>query len=199
MEITYSVWAFVISLAAVINGLGIVRLLGGFSEFLRKREALEVSGYWVFTVLVAFQLFLHVLLWWSLLSVREAGTIDYLKYIYLLAGPTLLFLSTSFLEVDIDSGAVDLRDSYARMRRPYYSLAIAFWSWAIFLWPVFVGRFAPTIVITIPMLAISVVLRMTSNPRLHAGGVLGFWALYLTFVGLYGMHIGAVGRVMTQG
>lgn len=72
--ITCSVWSFVI--AAVIDGLGIVRLPGGFA---------------------AFQLFLHVLLWRSIFSVGEAGPICCLTCIYPLTGPAPLSWSASFV------------------------------------------------------------------------------------------------------
>jgi hypothetical protein len=198
MEIAYSVWSYIVALAAVINGLGIVRLLSGFASYLRKRDSLSIKPYWVMNVLITFQLFMHILLWWSLLSVREAGSINFLTYIYLITGPTLLFLGSNFLELDVDSDEIDMRAEYYRLRKPYFSLAATFWLWIIFLWPVFVGKFAPTLAITVPMLLIAATLRITDNPKVHAVGVVGFWALYLIFVGLYGMQLGGVGRTMTQ-
>jgi len=43
MELTKEVWTFVIALAAVVNGLGIVRLLGGFSDYLKNRDSLNAE------------------------------------------------------------------------------------------------------------------------------------------------------------
>jgi hypothetical protein len=67
------------------------------------------------------------------------------------------------------------------------------------LWPVFVGSFAPTLKLISVFLAISIVLRFTSNSRAHAAGVIGMCLVYALFVAIYAMQLGAVGRVMTQG
>ncbi len=62
MEIMSSSWMFIVSLVAVINGLGIVRLLSAFAEYLRRRDAVEMRHYWVYYLLTGFQLLVHVLL-----------------------------------------------------------------------------------------------------------------------------------------
>ena len=76
MEMTREVWAFVVALAAVVNGLGIVRLIGGFGDYLRKRHVLEVEHYLPFTAMAFFQLLTHALLWWSILGLKSAGSIN---------------------------------------------------------------------------------------------------------------------------
>jgi len=199
MEMAYGTWAFVITLVAVINGLGIVRLLSAMSDYLRMRRKLNVRHYWVFSLLLFFQLLVHVLLWWSLLGVREAGNINFLSYLYLLAGPTLLFLGSGFLVPDVDSEAIDMRQEYAAIRKPYYSLATAFFLWAIFLWPVFVGRFAPTATLLGVFFTVSAVLRITDNARVHSAGVAALFITYCLFVTVYAMQLGEVGRAMIQG
>jgi len=52
MELDIRAFPFIISLAAVINGLGIVRLLGTFAELLRKRHTLQIRNYWVYNAQV---------------------------------------------------------------------------------------------------------------------------------------------------
>jgi len=36
MDQTMEAWPFVIALAAVVNGLGVVRLIGGLGEYIKK-------------------------------------------------------------------------------------------------------------------------------------------------------------------
>jgi hypothetical protein len=62
MELNYPAFAFIISLAAVVNGLGIVRWIAGFAEYLRQRNSLQVKHYWVFNLWAAAQFLLHILL-----------------------------------------------------------------------------------------------------------------------------------------
>ena len=66
MELDFPAVAFIMTLAAVINGMGIVRLLASFAEYLRRQSNLEIVHYWVFNLWIAFQFPLHVLMWWSL-------------------------------------------------------------------------------------------------------------------------------------
>ncbi len=92
-----STFAFTISLAAVINGLGIVRLLTTLAEYLRVRDKFKVTHYWVYELLLLFQFLLHVLLWWTLWGARDASNFNFLIYLYMLAGPVLLYLGSSLL------------------------------------------------------------------------------------------------------
>ena len=117
METSNSLWPLVIALAAVVNGLGIVRLIAGLGEYLKKQSTLNVQHYWVYTLLAFFQLLGHLLLWWSILGLREIDNINFLNYLYLLIGPTLLFLATSLLIPDIKEKSVDLRAEYYNIRK----------------------------------------------------------------------------------
>ena len=64
MELDIQAFVLIISVAAVINGLGIVRLLGSFAEYLRHKDSLQVQQhYWVYNLLAVFQFLAHVLLY----------------------------------------------------------------------------------------------------------------------------------------
>ncbi len=45
MELDFRAFAFIITLAAVVNGLGIVRWVAGFAEYLRQANSLQVKHY----------------------------------------------------------------------------------------------------------------------------------------------------------
>ncbi len=196
MENTNSIWPFVIALAAVVNGLGIVRLIGGLGEYLRNYSTLNIKHYWVYTLLVVFQLLAHMLLWWSILGLRSAGNINFLSYLYLLIGPTLLYLGTSLLIPDIKDESIDLRAEYYKFRKAFFSILILFWLWGIFVWPVFGHSFAPTVPLIIVWLLISVILRITDNPKIHATLVTANCVIYAAFIVFFAMKLGEVGRTV---
>ena len=198
MEITQGVFTFIVSLAAVINGLGIVRIVGGLGDYIRRRETLNVNHYWVFSLVVLFQLLAHVLIWWAMLGLRDIGSINFLQYLYLLLGPTLLFLATSLLLPDITDNRVDLRTEYRRLRKPYYSILTVFWAWSIAIWPVFGYPLAPTWKFAAGWMAIMIVLRLTENPKVHAVLISATWLLLIVYIGIYAMQLGAVSRLMIQ-
>ena len=199
MELDASSFTFTISLAAVINGLGIVRMLSGFAEYLRAKRQLNIGHYWVFGLVAAFQFLLHILLWWSFWNIREAGTFNFLTYVYVLCGPIMLFLGTSLLLPDVEGREIDLKIQYFDIRRSYFTVMAILWLWAIFLWPVLSGVFPPTSQVFTGFLAISVTLRFTDHPKVHVAGALVSWALLIAFVALYAMQLGGIGQSISNG
>ncbi len=198
MELDATSFTFTISLAAVINGLGIVRMLSGFAEYLRAKRQLNVSHYWVFALVAAFQFLLHILLWWSFWNIREAGTFNFLTYVYVLCGPIMLFLGTSLLLPDVEGRKIDLKIQYFDIRRSYFTVMAILWLWAILLWPVLSGVFPPTSQVFTVFLAISVTLRFTDHPKVHVAGALANWALLIAFVALYAMQLGGIGQSISS-
>ncbi len=192
MPVDSSTFVFIISLAAVVNGLGIVRWLTGFTEFVRRRSTLQITHYWVYSLAAVFQFMLHVLFWWSLWSIRGSTTINFLSYLYLLSGPTLLFVGTAILSPELDDDSVDLRKHYFEARVTYSTVLILAWLWAIFLSPVLRGAFASNAVFFIALLMMPFIQRLTAHPRAHAVAAVGNWLLLGTFVGLSQFQLGVV-------
>jgi len=198
MELTPGIFMFIVALAAVVNGLGIVRIVGALGEFVRRRESLNVSFYWVHSLLVLFQLLAHVLLWWSLIGLHEISSINFLQYLYVLIGPILLFLATSLLIPDFTDNAVDLRAAYWRSRKPYYSILPVFWIWTMLVWPVFGYSIAPTWKFAFCWMIIMITLRLTENSTVHAVLVSAIWLLMVVFIGIYAMQLGGIANQMLQ-
>ncbi len=197
MEYDFRAFAFIITLAAVVNGLGIVRWLASFAEYLRNMNALNVKHYWVFTLAAAFQFMVHILLWWSLWGTREAGVFNFLIYLYLLTGPILLYLGTSLLVPDVADDGVDLRAHYFRVRRMYSTVLLLMWTWAILIWPILKGAFAPTAPMIAVFVIIAITMRLTDNPKVHGIAVTLNCLLYISFIVLFAMKLGGVGAQMS--
>jgi hypothetical protein len=193
-----SSFMFTVSLAAVINGLGIVRLLSGLAEYLRSRGKVQVTHFWIYNLLLLFQFLLHVLLWWSLWGVRGVDSFQFLNYLYLLIGPILIFLGSSLLLPEFKTGGIDLREQYFEIARPYFTVMALAWLWAIGFWPVLVGVLAPTAPILGTYLIAALILRSVRNERLHAVLVIGHYFVLFLLVGLFGMQLGGVGRAITE-
>jgi hypothetical protein len=186
----FRAFAFVITLAAVVNGLGIVRWLTVFSEYLRRNQSLHVQHYWVFSLLAAYQFLLHILMWWTFWSFREAANFNFLTYLYLLTGPILLFLGTSLLMPSVDSDGVDVRSHFSGVRRMYSTVLILLWLWALGASPILRGYLAPTAPLLALFLATAVMLRVTDNPKVHSIAIVANWLLVVAFVGLFAMQLG---------
>lgn len=187
----FASFAFIITLAAVVNGLGIVRWLTGLAEYLSQRETLDIKHYWVYSLSASFQFLLHILMWWSLWGVRDAPTINFLMYVYLLAGPVLLYLGTSVLAPDVD-GDTEMKKHYFSVRPTYSSVLSLVWIWAILITPVLRGEFAPTMPMYVLFLAAALMQRITNRPAIQALVAIVNWLLLIVFVGLYAIRLGGV-------
>lgn len=187
-------FTFIISLAAVINGLGIVRWLGAAAELLRRGSEVQFQMTWTYCFFASLQFLLHILLWWSLWGVREVIHFNFATYLYLLCGPILLFLGSSLLAPHIEVKNFDLRTHYDSVRKSYWTIFALVSLWAIFLWPIMIGSFAPTVPILSAYFLMALVLRLTDNPRVHFVCSVVALGLIILFVGLYQLQLGAVTR-----
>ncbi|MGI9330768.1 MAG: hypothetical protein ACR2QB_08600 [Gammaproteobacteria bacterium] len=196
-----SSFAFTISLAAVINGLGIVRLLSALAEYLRRRDRIEVGHFWVYGLLLLFQFVLHVLFWWAMFGVRSVGGFNFVGYMYLLVGPVCIYLATSLLipDVDGDSKSVDLRAQYFHLAPAHFSVIATMWFWAVFLWPVLTGKFAPTAPMLFCIGSLALVLRFSKSERLHSILVPIYCFAIVSFIGLFQLRLGSVATAFIEG
>lgn len=189
MPIEFASFAFIITLAAVVNGLGIVRWLAGLAEYLRRKDSLNLRHYWVLSLFASFQFLMHILMWWSLWGVRGAAEINFLMYVYLLAGPVLLFLGTSVLSPDISS-ATDMREHYFSVRVTYASVQVLLWLWVIFLGLILRGEFAPTLPIICLFLVIALTQRQIAHPMVQGLLASASWLLLIFFIASHAMQLG---------
>ena len=193
MEISTATWNFVVSLAAVINGLGIVRLVGGFGDFLKKRKSLTVNHYWVYSVMALFQLLAHILLWWSIVGLQSAGNLNFLSYLYLLLGPTLMFLATTML-LPTMGDEIDLEAEYYEFRATYFTVLALFWVWVLCFWPAFGYDISPNWPQQIVWLAMAMIMALSANRTVHA--ILApahlFW--FAVMVGRTAMELGTMAQ-----
>jgi hypothetical protein len=183
-------FAFIITLAAVVNGLGIVRWLTAFSEYLVQRRHIDLQHYWVFSVLAPFQFLLHILMWWTMWSLRDATNINFLTYLYLLSGPVILFLGTSALIPSIESDKADIRSHFSDVRPIYSTVLVLLWAWAIFAGPVLRGALAPTAPLLALFLVAAIFLRATASPKVHGAVVVFNWAVVSAYIAMYAMQLG---------
>lgn len=193
-----SSFTFTISVAAVINGLGIVRILTGVAELLRNRRRFQVKPYWIYSLLLSFQFLLHILLWWAMYGASAVEEFNFIQYLYLLIGPILIFLATSLLLPDADGNALDLSIIYPELAPAYFTVISFMWLWAIFLWPVLAGQFAPSAPLLAGLMALAVALRLVGSRRAHAVLVPAYCLAIIIFILLFQIQIGGVGRIVNR-
>lgn len=190
MENTAHPFMFIVSLAAVVNGLGIVRLVSAFAEYLKIRHKVEIRYYWAFTLFAVLQLLLHIFFWWSLWSLRDTESFNFLQYLFLLSGPTLLYLATNLLAPALNENVIDLEAAYFNSRRTFFSVMSLVWLWCVLLRPLLGGALAQTWPYLVAFLASSLLLRFTEWRPVHTAVAIFQWLLMIVFIGLFGMQLG---------
>ena len=190
MGLEFKDFAFIVALAAVVNGMGIVRILTGVAEYVRRQAKVDVITHWVFILWVAFQFLLHLLLWWSMWGLQAAENFAFLHLLFVLLAPILLYLGSSLLIPDVDEEPLDLRKHYYAIRKSYFNVAALLWLWAILQVPVFTGALSPTMPIWVGMLAMAVILRVTAAPKVHAALSIASWALISIYTAGFALQLG---------
>ena len=183
-------FTFIISLAAVVNGMGIVRLLTALSEFLRFKNKANIDHYWVYSCFASLQLVLHIFFWWSLWSLRSLESFNFFKYLYLLIGPTLLFLATSLLVPALDGQRLNMKEIYYNNKKTFFTVMSLAWLWGIMLRPITRNEFGETLPLFLFFLISSVLLRIADYPKVHAALALFQWAVLLVFIVFFGLELG---------
>jgi len=190
MPVDASSFVFIIALAGIVNGLGIVRWLTVFAEYLRLRSTVRVVHYWVFTLSAGLQFLLHILFWWSLWTLRGDATINFLSYLYVLSGPILLYLGTALLTPNVDGDKLDLRQHYFAARSVFSNVLFLLWLWALFVSPMLRGSFAPTAPVFIVFLANALVMRATTNATIQGISAIVNWVLFVALIAHYFLQLG---------
>jgi hypothetical protein len=190
MDLDFRAFAFIIALAAVVNGLGMTRLLLGLAEYLRRRRHFEIAHSSLFGAWAGLQFILHILLWWQMWTVQQAATFTFLTYLYLLLGPILLFLGTSLLLPDVPEGRLDLSEHYVDGRKSFFTVGLLFWLWALFLGVVLEGAFRPAAPLLATFAAVTAVLRLSANMKIHAVLTVVSWLLIAAFTAAYAVRFG---------
>jgi len=176
----------------VVNGLGIVHWLKGLSEYLRRKNELNVQHYWAYSLFASFQFLLHIVMWWSLWGVRDGAEINFLMYVYLLTGPVLLYLGTSVLGPNIGGDTFDMKVHYFAVRPTYSSVLALLWLWAIFMSPVLRETIAPTMPVFVMFFVLALTQRVVASQKIQ--GILAAlnWLLLVIFITAYAMQLSSL-------
>jgi hypothetical protein len=196
MPSEFGAFNFIGTLAAVINGLGIVRWLNSLAEFLKRKDAMAIEYYWVYSLAALFQFVMHILLWWSLWNIRNADVLTFVTYLYMLLGPILLFLGSAFLAPEFDRDRLNLRHHYYSARPIYATLLALVWAWAALASPIYRGTITDSAPIFVMFLVVALVQRVTASELVHRVTAVLNWLLLVTFVLSFGRELGGMAPML---
>ncbi len=114
------------AMIAVILALGVTHILAQVSALAEQRAKL----YWVHVVWVSVTLLAHFSAWWNIWGFRESLEFSFLIFLYLLVGPTALFLAARAILPRVGAvGPVDLESHYYGVHGVFFTLMAVFVAW----------------------------------------------------------------------
>ena len=153
---------------AVILALGVTHILG-YGGLVAQNHKL-VKMYWVHSVWVVLALLAHFAAWWNIWELREDLQFSLYVFLYMLIGPTALFLATRLIVPRLhESGEIDLESHYFSVHRTFFVLLGVFLIWPSLLGiavteSVSVMGIVDHFALLVPVLACA----LSANRRLHA-------------------------------
>jgi hypothetical protein len=181
-------FSYLVVLTSIVIGLGVTRLVGGFGHLLSSRR--RGGNYWVH-MLWMINLFLTMtIVWWFAYRWRSNEHWTFFIFLWLLLGPTLLYLIASLLF----PGGEDLR-AVTDWRTYYYENSRdIFLLWAL-LFPIdildtllkglshFHEQGAPYFITMTLWFAVCLIAAFTKRPRFHAFAAVAFLIYNLALLG----------------
>ncbi len=184
MEITNAL--LVVIMFVILLSLGIGNVLTAIVTVVDRRTPLRIdwfhASWMVLLLLVALTLFWHSL---SLLDVEEW---QFRGFVYVVAGPILLFFASGLL-LPSDPEATDLRTHYLAVRPQFFGALALVQLWVIGVDMVLGHGFTSAGLFNAAAVAIALVLATSKRTEVHAVGTALAWALYLTAATLRGLNV----------
>lgn len=116
----------------VVIALGVARIVSAVSQYIQHRERLRFS--WTHFAWSALLFLWFVGLWWISWGLRhvEAELWSFFALIYLLVGPSLLYLATTLLLPDVPAGGeLDLGTRFEEVGRAFFLCLAGFAVWLV--------------------------------------------------------------------
>ncbi len=95
-------FSYLVVLTSIILGLGVTRLVGGLGHLMQTRR--RKRSYWVHTLWMLNLLLAMAIVWWMAYRWRSNEHWTFLRFIWLLLSPTILYLISSLLFPDQGDG-----------------------------------------------------------------------------------------------
>jgi hypothetical protein len=179
MEVSSSL--LVAMMFVMVLSIGIGNILMGLSSLLNQRSPREID--WLPTSWVLLLLLQHLNLFWHTLTILEAEEWGFGGFLYVIAGPILLFLATSLLLADpVYAGPSDAREHYFRVARRFFSILAVLMLWIIGVDFVLGVGFSAAGVWNAVLVVLFLVLANSRAVRLHVTATSLTWLLFLSLL-----------------
>ena len=179
MEVSSSL--LVAMMFVMVLSIGIGNLLMGLSSLLNERSPREFD--WLPTSWLLLMLLQHLNLFWYTLEIIEVENWGFGGFLYIVTGPTLLFLAASLLLADPAlSGPSEPRSHYFRVAGKFFAIMSLLMLWMIGADFVLGSGLTRASFWNATFLVLFAVLARSQAPGLHGALTMATWALTLSLL-----------------
>lgn len=178
MEVTNGL--LVAMMFIMVLSIGIGNILMSIPPLFNRRVEFAIER--VHLSWVVLLLFMHLNLFWQVLFILDLEEWDFVGFVYTVAGPIALLLATSILLPDPARASGDPTALYLESARPAFTLLAIVMAWLVGMDVIFGTGVQATTFWNLASLALAATLAASTNLRLHTGGAVVAWALFLSLL-----------------
>jgi hypothetical protein len=165
----------------MVLSIGIGNLLMGLSSLLNERAPRELD--WLPTSWLLLMLLQHLSLFWYTLDIIEVDDWGFGGFLYIVSGPTLLFLAASLLLADPAlSGPSEPRTHYFGVAGKFFSILALLMLWTIGADFVLGTGFTRASFWNVAFFVLFAVLSRSRAPSLHGAATTATWVLTISLL-----------------
>jgi len=173
-----------------ILSMGIGNILGSLADILNHATSSSRSRVhigWIILLLLT-----HFNLFWNTKAILDNPQWEFGGFLLAIAGPVLLFFSTSVLLTtpDADDDA-NLHGFYHRLGRPFFILFAAVQAWILITVYALVGKFIGIDAVNATLLVLALFLAWSTSARSHVVGLVLAWAMGMGSLALRWISLGS--------
>lgn len=113
----------------MVLSIGIGNILMSLSALIDRRS--QATAHWIPTTWLLLLLLQHLSLFWNTLAILEAREWDFAGFLYIVAGPVVLFLATALMLPGAGDESSDPSTHYFQVAPRFYALLALLMLWCI--------------------------------------------------------------------
>jgi predicted membrane protein len=179
MDVTSSL--LVAMMFVMVLSIGIGNILLGLSSLLVQRSPRDID--WLPTSWLLLLLLQHLNMFWHTLTIIEVEQWGFGGFLYIVAGPILLFLASSLLLADPNfAGPSEPRVHYFRVAARFFAILAVLMLWMIGVDFVLGTGFTPAGAWNAALFVLFLILARSQDLRLHITSTVVTWVLLVSLL-----------------
>ena len=186
MEISNTLLAAI--MFVMILSMGIMGILSWLAGIVNHRSEQKIG--WILINWLVLLLIAQLNMFWHTLDIVSIENLKFGGFLYILAGPILIFFATSvMLPGESQAESNGMRGHYFRVSRRFFVIIALLQLWDIGVDLVFGKGFTGGGIFSVAILVVALALTSSQNAKLHILGTVVAWLLFLATLLLHSLGV----------